>query len=127
MNYYSIKKQEKTLYRLIELCHAAPAGRLYRPRGFAEQFDFISTAELTDILELLQSKGYIEVQYADLPDNFNINTLTVTPQGLDYKPQKMLTLKERWFERLYGFIAGAVLGSAATYFITKLLDRILGL
>lgn len=122
----SIKKQEKTLYQLIELCHASPTGHLFRPLKFQEQFDFISDDELIDILEILQSKGYINVEYADLPDSFNINTLSVTPQGLNYKPQKMLTTKERWCERAYGFVAGSIFGSIAGHLISMLISRIFG-
>lgn len=121
----SIKKQEKTLYQLIELCHASPTGHLFRPLKFQEQFDFISEDELIDILEILQSKGYINVEYADLPDSFNINTLSVTPQGLNYKPQKMLTTKERWCERAYGFVAG-IATSVILGYIPMLLAHIFG-
>lgn len=126
MNELSIKNQSKVLNTLIALCQKSPTRRLYRPKNFEENFSFISAGSLIDILSILSDKEYISVQYADLPDSFNINTLTVTPKGLNYHPQKALETKERWLERLYGFLFGTVLGAVFTYFVPKLLDHILG-
>lgn len=127
MTSLSIKDQEKVLYKLIELCRTSPSGNLFRPSNFERNFNFVSANDLILILEILQDKEYIKVMYADLPDNFNINVLSVTPKGLNYRPQKILTVKERWCERFYGFAVGTVFGSVSAYFVTKILDRILGL
>ena len=126
MNELSIKNQDKVLKVLSRLCRESSTPWLYRPVGFEQHFSFISTDALIDILEILSDKEYISVQYADLPDSFNIDTLQVTPKGLNYRPQKLLEAKERWLERLYGFIVGTVLGAVVTYFIPKVLDYILG-
>lgn len=122
----SIRKQEKTLYKLISLCNVAPTDHLYRPVDFEKNFPFITASELVLILSILEDKEYIRVCYADLPNSFNIHTLSVTPKGLNYKPQKQLTTWERWRERIYGFIFGSVLTSAVSYFLPIILNRILG-
>ena len=74
---------------------------------------------------MLTSKEYISVVYGDLPDSFNIETITILPKGFDYAPQKALKSKERWLERLYGFLVGTVLGSVVTYLITFILNKFL--
>ena len=126
MQTHSIKNQEKVLKKLIALRRSSPTQWLYRPNNFEKNFPFIDPKFLSDILAMLEAKEYIKVVYTDSPESFNIETLAVTPKGLDYIPQKSLKSKERWLERLYGFIAGVVLSSVVTYFIPLILDRILG-
>lgn len=84
MSDYSIKNQEKVLKKLISLCEESPAPWLYRPIDFEKNFPFVKPEILISILAILESKGYIRVVYADLPDNFNIETIEVTQQGLYY-------------------------------------------
>lgn len=124
MNELSIRNQEKTLNVLIELCEKSPTPWICRPVNFTDNFKFISVEALIKILNILSDKGLIEVVYADYPDNFNIYTLTVTPKGFNYHPQKALRTKEKWLERLYGFIIGTVLGSIVTYLIPIILNHI---
>lgn len=122
----NVKNQEKVLKILSKLCRESSMPWIYRPVDFEKKFPFVSVEALIDILDILADKGYISVQYADLPNSFNINTLQVTPKGLDYQPQKTLKVKERWLERLWGFLFGTMLGSVATYFITAILNHIFG-
>ena len=122
----SIRNQEKVLYKLITLCNSAPTKHLYRPVCFEENFRFISANELDQILSILEDKEYIRVSYADLPNSFNIHTLSVTPKGLNYNPQKQLTIRERWCERIYGFIFGSVLTAIVSYFIPIILSHMNG-
>lgn len=116
-NELNVKNQEKVLNILTKLCRESSTPWIYRPINFESNFSFISINALIDILDILSDKEYISVQYADLPNNFNINTLQVTPKGLDYQPQKMLISKERWLERLYGFLTGVFSTVAATLII----------
>ncbi len=124
MSAYSIKNQEKVLKILISLCEKSSTPWLYCPTEFERNFPFVAPETLTSILAMLESKGYVRVVYGDYPNSFNIETIEVTPQGLNYAPQKFLTTKEKWEERAYGFFVGIVLGSVATYFIQKVLDHI---
>lgn len=126
MSKLSIRKQEKVLKILIDLYNSSSTQWIYHPVGFEKNFSFIDERSLINILDILNDKGYITVRYGDFPGCFNIDMITVTPSGLNYEPQKALVTRERWFERLYGFIVGTVLGSVVTYFIPKILDYILG-
>ena len=117
MNEYSIHKQEKILKILIELCQQSPSGYIYQPKNFESNFQFIDLEHLITILQILENKGYIFVQYADLPESFNIYELHITPDGYDYHPQKAIRTKQIWIERLYGFIAGVILSVVVTYLI----------
>lgn len=124
MNELSIKNQEKVLKILIDLSDKSPTPWIYRPQCFENNFKFISAESLITILDILADKEYISVQYANLPDSLNINTIQITPKGFNYHPQKALETKERWLERLFGFLCGTVLGSVVTYFIPIILSRI---
>lgn len=126
MSGITVKKQEKVLKTLIQLCHESHTPWIYHPVGFEQHFPFVDSASLIDILNILSSKNLIDVRYTDSPESFNIHTLQVTPQGLDYHPQKALKTKERWMERLYGFLVGTILGAVTTYFVTRLLTQIFG-
>ncbi len=126
MNELRIKNQEKVLKTLISMQNASETHYIYHPVGFEANFPFVSVKALIDILEILSDKNYIIAEYADLPDNFNIHMLQVTPAGLNYHPQKALETKQRWLERLYGFVVGVILGSVITYFMPIILDRIFG-
>lgn len=117
MNELSIKNQEKVLKTLITLCSDYPTPWIYQPKKFPDNFKFISANSLIIILNLLEDKGLINVIYANLPESFNIHTITITPKGYDYHPQKQLKTTERWLERVYGFIFGTVLGAVVTYII----------
>lgn len=124
MSDHSIKNQEKVLKILIQLQKDSRTGWIYRPPNFERNFSFVCTKTLIDLLAMLEAKGYINVVYSDLPDSFNIETIYVTPKGLDYAPQKQLAAKERWLERLYGFIVGIVLASIINYIVPVILPRI---
>lgn len=124
MNQFNVKNQEKVLKILINMQQQSQTDWIYRPKNFESNFPFLDCQALISMLGILTAKEYINVVYADLPDSFNIETIVVLPKAYDYLPQKHLKAKERWLERLYGFIVGSVLGSVVTYFVTYLLDHI---
>lgn len=126
MNQLSIKNQERVLKVLIRLCSESPTHWICKPVNFTDNFKFITVESLIVILQILSDKMLITVQYADYPDNFNIHTLHVTPKGYDYHPQKSLRTKEKWLERLYGFIFGTLLGAMLTYFMPIIIAHIGG-
>lgn len=124
MSDYSIKNQEKVLKILIRLCKKSPTPWLYCPKDFEDNFKFVSPDSLVNILAMLTAKEYIHVVYGDFPDSFNIETLQILPKGYDYAPQKALATKERWLERIYGFVVGTILGAIITYVIPLIISHI---
>lgn len=96
MKKLSIKNQEKTLKILIKLCLETSAPWLYKPINFENNFDFISSKDLIKILDILVDKELISIQYADLPNHFNINTLKITAKGYDYFPMKLYNNFHFW-------------------------------
>lgn len=125
MSKLSIRKQEKVLLKLIELCEASPTPWIYHPQNFEKNFPFVEPEMLVTILAMLEAQGYIKVDYANYPDYFNIDTLEVTPAGYNYEPLKSLKTKELWKERIISFVAGFILGPLVTYFIQLILSQAL--
>lgn len=116
------KRQEKVLRRIIKMIDSQNSDCLVRPKGFEKAFPSLSPAELDRVLRILRDKGLISVTYADFPDSFNIYTLSVTPKGFDFFPQKSLTTQERWKERILGFVFGvatSVLGGIILEFALR--------
>ena len=104
-----LKNQRKTLKILSVLCDSTSNGILCKPEHFTENFSFLDSLTLTKMLKLLEEKNLIEVQYADYPDNFNIYTLKITPEGLDFEPQISYDNLQRWIDRIWGFLTGTLL------------------
>ena len=76
MSAYSIKNQEKVLKKLIQLRNDSDTPWIYRPKNFEDNFPFIEPQFLIDILAMLQANEYVNVVYADLPESFNIETIS---------------------------------------------------
>lgn len=116
------KRQEKVLRRIIKMIDSQDSDCLVQPKGFEKAFSFLSPPELDRVLRILRDKGLISITYADFPDSFNIYTLSVTPKGFDFFPQKSLTTQEKWKERIIGFVFGvatSVLGGIILEFVLK--------
>ena len=101
MSVYSIKNQEKVLKILIQLRNQSDTPWIYRPENFENNFPFIKPQFLIDILSMLQAKQYIEVVYSNLPNSFNIETISITEKGLDYLPNKKLMDREKRFSHFH--------------------------
>lgn len=112
--------QEKVLKKLISMVKSSDLDHLYRPKDFEKEFPYLSESDLQIVLDILENKDLIHVSYADFPDSFNIYTLSITPVGYDYYPQKSLTTREKWKERIVGFVSG-VLITVIGEFILKLI------
>lgn len=102
------RRQEKVLRRIIQMIDQQNPDHLACPKDFEKSFPFLCPTDLDRVLRILRDKGLISVVFADFPDSFNIYTLSVTPEGFDYFPQKSLTTMEKWKERAVGFAFGVV-------------------
>ena len=100
------RQQEKVLRIIIQMLDQQNSDCLVCPKNFEKSFSFLSPSDLDHVLQILRDKGFISLVYADFPDSFNIYTLSVTPKGFNFFPQKSLTVKEKWAERAIGFILG---------------------
>lgn len=101
MSAYSIKNQEKVLKKLIQLRNDSDTPWIYRPKNFEDNFPFIEPQFLIDILAMLQANEYVNVVYADLPESFNIETISITEKGLNYFPNKKLQDREKRFTHFH--------------------------
>lgn len=102
------RRQEKVLRRIIQMIDQQNSDHLVCPKDFEKSFSFLCPADLDRVLRILRAKGLISIVFADFPDSFNIYTLSVTPKGFDFFPQKSLTTIEKWKERAVGFAFGVV-------------------
>lgn len=108
---YKISNQLKTLKILIDLCSKEENDVLITPAHFEDNFPFLNGLELSNMLDILESKELIVVHYADYPDNFDIAKLAITPAGYNYFPQASYDNMTKWKERLWGFISGSLFTS----------------
>ena len=84
----SIRIQNKVL-RIILNMELNSAGYIYRPRNFEENFPFIkSTDNLKIVLYILAQKELLDVDFSYQDDTCFINTISITPKGYDYFPEK---------------------------------------
>ena len=109
MKKLTIYTQERVLHKLINMVKNCGLDHLYRPKGFEKNFPYLSEQDLQIILDILDNKNLIHVEYADYPDSFGIYTLSITPNGYDYYPQKSLSKREKWKERFIGFLSGVLI------------------
>lgn len=109
MKKISIRKQRKTLKQIIRLIDASPFDSLSRPLNFENNFPFLSARDLNRTLHVLADEKLISVKWADLPDSFNILWLSVTPKGFNYFSHYSLSVRQKWIERLYGFLSGVAI------------------
>ena len=109
VNNLSLKNQRKTLKIIDNLCDSTRTGVVCRPVNFTDYFSFLDSLSLVKMLKILESKNLIKVDYADFPDNFNIYTLQVTPDGLNFEPQISYDTRQKWTDRAWGFITGTLL------------------
>lgn len=113
------KNQKKALGIIIELCSRNEHQVLYEPVGFADHFPFLDAPTLSTMLDILEDKELIHPLYGNYPDSFNIYRLAVTPKGYDYLPQASFDNKERWKERIWGFLSGSLFTSFIAFLIQK--------
>lgn len=113
MEKFSIKNQNKVLKKITSMCYPCPHGILYEPQGFENNFPHIPKKELCVILDILASKDLIEICYGDYPDSFNIWSISVTTIGYNYIPQVSFDNRERWKERIWGFVTGSLFTALA--------------
>ena len=59
-------------------------------------------------MDILHEKELISMLVADFPDSFDIAELSVTPKGYNFIPQVSYDTRQKWLERLWGFITGSV-------------------
>ena len=107
MKNLSIKNQHKVMKTISSMCYACPNCILYKPVGFDKYFPYLQKKDLFIILDILEGKGLIEVCYGDYPDSLNIWSIFVTDAGFSYLPQASFDNRERWKERIWGFLSGS--------------------
>lgn len=120
MNKLNFKNQQKTLKILSSLCDSSRTGIISLPVRFEENFDFLDAPSLAKMLQILEAKDLIQVHYADYPDNFNIYTLKVTPKGLDFEPQISYDKRQKWVDRIWGFVTGALFSAIIQFLVSVL-------
>ena len=108
MNSLSLKNQKKVLNILIDMCDNTESGVIHTPVGFESRFPFLDAKNLDRILDILSNKEFISLLRADYPDNFDIASLSVTPEGLNFIPQTSYDNRQKWLERLWGFLTGSL-------------------
>lgn len=116
------KQQEKVLKQIIKMIQSKNSDCLVCPKSFEKHFSFLDPSELRLVLRILQDKGLVSAVYADFPDSFNIYTLSVTAKGFDFFSQKAISVKEKWKERVVGFVFGvatSVLGGIILEFVLR--------
>ena len=106
MSELSTHNKEKVLKILIDLSRKGIDNIICKPVNFEDNFKFISVESLIEMLKILEAEGLIDVVYADYPKHFNIYTLQITPNGLFYLPQKQHETKQKWIDRIIGWISG---------------------
>lgn len=116
----TMKKHDKTLQKLIELSYEYNNHIIHRPTNFPECFTFITVHELIDLLKILEEENLISVQYADYPDDFNIHYIEITPDGLFYTSKKKYRNKQKWSDRIWGFVTGSLFTVVITLIINAL-------
>lgn len=77
------RNMDKVLKKLIDIPKNA-AGYIYEPVGFKDMFPYINDEALKVILDSLESKNLISIDYIDKPECFNIQVLEITPDGFSY-------------------------------------------
>lgn len=120
MNKLRLKNQRKTLKVLIDMSAKTRNGLIWRPKNFPQHFSFLTSYDLVQMLTILEDKKLIAVQYADLPDNFNINIIKVLPAGFDFEPQISYDNWQRWIDRLVGFVSGVAATIVADLLLRQL-------
>mgnify|MGYP004514903993 CR=1 FL=1 len=84
----SLHIQNKVLKTILNM-ELNSAGYIYRPHNFEDNFPFITSIEnLQIVLSILDQKGIIEADFSYYDDNCFINTISITPQGYNYFPDK---------------------------------------
>jgi len=84
----SIRIQNKVL-RIILNMELNNAGFLYRPHNFEKNFPFIKSIEnLKIVLYILAQKELIDVDFSYQDDTCFIHTISITPKGYNYFPEK---------------------------------------
>ena len=119
MKNINIRNQHKVLKKITSMCYSSPRGILYEPKGFKDNFPYLTNGELSLILDILSDKELIEITYDNCPDSFNIWSIVVTTMGYNYLPQVSFDNTERWKERIWGFLSGSVFTSVMAFLIQK--------
>ena len=113
----TIRTHSKVLEVLVNLSRKYNNNTICKPTNFEENFRFIPSELLVECLKILASSGLIDVEYADYPECFNIYTLQITPEGLNYHPLRRYNRQQKWIERIITFMLGVFSGYLLTYVI----------
>lgn len=106
----SSRKRDKLLREILDTPDSERVGLIRRVQ---------SDAASREALEHLRAKGYVEIRRAwgdDILDVFP------TDSGKTYFQDRAARRREKWLDRLIGFIAG-VLTTVAAHFIIEALSR----
>ena len=118
MNKLNLHNQRKTLKIIAELCRNSPTRTICRPVNFPDNFCFLDSRTLCDMLQILESKELITTVYADYPENFNIYILKITPKGLDFEPQISYDVEQKWKDRIWGFFTGTAITALIQFLLS---------
>ena len=100
------------------MCNKTESGVITEPQNFESNFPFLDGRSLGLILDILHEQEFISLLEADLPDNFDIAHLSVTPKGYNFFPQVSYDNRRKWLERLWGFITGALFTAIIEFLIS---------
>lgn len=107
-----LTKDMKHVLAAIQCAVPDLQGRFYTVSQISESID-IDIVDYLAIIDALESMGLIK--YADAQES----CFSLCEYGRNYKEVRMLESKERWIERLWGFLTGIAL-TALAWWLTSL-------